>query len=521
MYIADAANFSFRVVNKAGTISTFAGSDFKGGSCPAGSVPTTCTFSSPANVLVSPGGDVYLADGEGGIYVVDSSGKIYPYEEDSVGDLISTSIGKSDFLSATNGPGFIAFDANNQIIASNSSSNVVTSAGSEGILNFSTQTVYTTSSPLFIQLFNPGSVALTFTGTPTVTGPYALTTGGTCNLTTGIAAGASCTLGVTFTPTADGASPGTIVLAGNATNAPSTIELNGTGEGTVTLTSTLTPGSMTFSATVNTTSTAQTATFTNTSPTDISITSVAVTANSGFAETNTCGATLAAGAHCTVSVTFSPTSAATYTGTLTVTSDSTSPSTVSLSGTGTAAAAPAVTLSPTSLAFPNTTAGLTSTSMSTTLSNTGNATLNISGITVTGANPADFIESSTCASTLAPGKNCLIGIIFSPAAAASYTATLSVADDAPGSPQTVALSGTGTGSVSVTPTSINFGDQTENTYSFSPVKVTIVNNSNSPCHPWYADLQQVLRPLSGRLRRRRLPQIPPPATTTSTSTPPR
>jgi hypothetical protein len=73
--------------------------------------------------------------------------------------------------------------------------------------------------------------------------------------------------------------------------------------------------------------------------------------------------------------------------------------------------------------------------------------LSISGITITGTNPTDFSLSTgtnACGATLAAGANCLIYVTFTPASATSFSATLSVADNAAGSPQTASLTGTGT-----------------------------------------------------------------------------
>ena len=106
--------------------------------------------------------------------------------------------------------------------------------------------------------------------------------------------------------------------------------------------------------------------------------------------------------------------------------------------------APAVTLTPTSLNFPSTIVGSTTAAQSITVSNSGNALLAISGITITGTNPTDFGETTTCGSTLHAGSSCSISITFTPASATSFAATVSLADDASASPQTVSLSGTGT-----------------------------------------------------------------------------
>ena len=90
--------------------------------------------------------------------------------------------------------------------------------------------------------------------------------------------------------------------------------------------------------------------------------------------------------------------------------------------------------------------GSTSAAQIETLSNTGNATLNIAGISITGTNASAFAETNTCGSSLAENSSCTISVTFSPRAAASFTANLTVADNASGSPQTIALNGTGTAS---------------------------------------------------------------------------
>ena len=202
-----------------------------------------------------------------------------------------------------------------------------------------------------------------------------------------------------------------------------------------------------------------------------------------FSETNNCGSTLAASAHCTISVTFTPASAASFAATLSVADDAAgSPQTVTLSGTGIVAAAPVASLSPTTLSFPNTTVGSTATAMVTTLSNTGNAVLNISGITIGGANPGDFAKTTTCGTTLAASAMCTISVTFTPASAASFAATVSVADNAAGSPQTVTLSGAGTAPAapvaSLSPGSVTFANTPSGTTTAAQV-LTLSNTGNA------------------------------------------
>jgi hypothetical protein len=99
---------------------------------------------------------------------------------------------------------------------------------------------------------------------------------------------------------------------------------------------------------------------------------------------------------------------------------------------------PGASLSPSPLTFPAEFVE-TSSAQTVTLSNTGEASLAISGITTGG----DFSQTNTCGSTLDAGANCAISVTFKPIAAGARTGTLWIFDNATGSPQSVALSGTG------------------------------------------------------------------------------
>jgi hypothetical protein len=85
----------------------------------------------------------------------------------------------------------------------------------------------------------------------------------------------------------------------------------------------------------------------------------------------------------------------------------------------------------------------TSAALAVTLTNSGTATVNLASITLAGTGAADFVELNTCGATLAPAAACSVYVAFKPAAVAAYTATLSIADNAAASPQSVALTGTG------------------------------------------------------------------------------
>lgn len=173
-------------------------------------------------------------------------------------------------------------------------------------------------------------------------------------------------------------------------------------------------------------------------------------ANAGdFASpSNTCGTSIAAGASCAVSVTFTPSAAASESATLAITVMVTNGGIttsqifkVSLNGTG-SSAVPGVLLSPTSLTFGGQLLTTTSATQAVTLTNNGTGPLTISSIAASG----DFAQTNSCppsTSTLAAGANCTISVRFAPTATATRNGTLTITDNGAGSPQTVPLSGTG------------------------------------------------------------------------------
>jgi hypothetical protein len=132
-------------------------------------------------------------------------------------------------------------------------------------------------------------------------------------------------------------------------------------------------------------------------------------------------------------------------------------------------------LSPSGLNFGNQTVGIPSTPQNVTLQNTGNINLAISLIETTGPNAGDFPETNNCPGSLAPNGRCTIKVTFKPSAVGTRNAALSVTDNAPGSPQSASLTGTGVlPAVTLSPTSLTFATQT--VYTTSPAqKVTLTN----------------------------------------------
>ena len=172
----------------------------------------------------------------------------------------------------------------------------------------------------------------------------------------------------------------------------------------------------------------------------INFISITGTNTSSFSQTNNCTATLAPNANCSVSIDFSPTSVGPLLATLQVADNAPgSPQTLLLNGAG-VAAVPAVTLSPTAPSFPTITQGTTGAPQMLTIINSGNAPLHISSAAVGGPNPSDFSFTNNCTAAVAPAANCTILVVFNPIGPGPRTATLTIADDAQGSPQNISLS---------------------------------------------------------------------------------
>ena len=313
-------------------------------------------------------------------------------------------------------------------------------------LAFGNQQVAVASAPLSTTVTNTGSATLTISAvTITGTNPSDFTRTSTC---TNVAPSGTCTISVTFTPGATGARSASISVTDNAAGSPQSVPLTGTGTAAAVG---LSPASLTFGAqTVGTTSAAQPVTLTNTGNATLTISSITVTGtNAGdFSQTNNCTSSVAIGGSCTINVKFSPSAGGSRTASVSIADSAVgSPQTVALTGTG-VSTAPAVTFSPSGgLGFGNVIVN-NSALVVQNIQNSGNATLTISSITVGGANASMFTEHTTCGGTLAAGLTCEISVVFTPTSVGPKSATVSVTDNAAGSPHVFNVTGTGiTGTV--------------------------------------------------------------------------
>jgi Bacterial Ig-like domain (group 3)/FG-GAP-like repeat/Abnormal spindle-like microcephaly-assoc'd, ASPM-SPD-2-Hydin len=204
-------------------------------------------------------------------------------------------------------------------------------------LTFGNQNVGTPSSEQNVVLTNGGSGTLTidsvgFGGSDP--GDYSEID----NCSPSVASHGTCTIQVTFTPTATGSRTALLTVTDSDSTSPQSINLSGTGTGGMP-TVTYSPTSLTFATrAVGTTSASMGTILTNTSGVSLTITSIGVTGtNSGdFGETNNCGASVAGSGTCTINVTFSPTAIGSRSATITITDNAgDSPESVPVSGAAT------------------------------------------------------------------------------------------------------------------------------------------------------------------------------------------
>jgi hypothetical protein len=323
-----------------------------------------------------------------------------------------------------------------------------------GPLTFPSTVVGATSATQTLTLTNSGTlpgtgIALTFTG------PFARATGGggaggTCGAT--LNGGATCTINVTFTPTGVGAATGTLAIAASAPVTGSPVALSGTGAA-ATRTANVSANALGFGSwATGTASNPLTLTVTNTG--NVALAGGTFTFGGGtpqpFSRPNgnaggTCGAALAVGASCTVTVRFAPTATGAISRTLTVayTGATVTNSPVALTGTGVATRG-ALTVTPVTLTLPT---GTLTGAGTVTVTNSAASASSVA-ITADNVGGAGLIwawtkGTDTClGSNLAPGASCTVTVDFSRLlSVGTHLGTISFTDTATGSPQSATLTG--------------------------------------------------------------------------------
>jgi len=531
VYIADSNNEVVRKVSTAGTITTIAGIGQINGYSGDGGPATNALLYGPTAVTVDPAANVFIAD-----YY-----NCRIREISAATSIITTVAGNGncsftgDGLAIDNGVGYpqgVAVDANDNLFIGDNNQRVrwvnpqgfmttvagtgqagysgdggsataaelytptgvtLDSAGdilvsdynnlrvrnitafaavstSTGSMAFGLTAVGSTSSPqtLIVSAYGPVTIS-------NITASSNYTEADDCPAT--MANGTTCTMYVYFAPTASGTLNGSITIDSNGFfNQVNTVNLSGLGSAIQLTGSPLAFGNQL----VKTTSAAKSVTVKNTGTTAITMHAITLTDTTDYTlSTNTCpasGSTLAGGASCTISVTFNPPTTGAKRGSVVINdTDPSSPQLIGLSGTGTSN----VSLSPSTITFANTAVGVTSAATKVTLTNnTGvSITLSTPAITITGPFASAATTTCTNALVIAATGTCVINAQFRPTKVGFASGTISVNDSDVTSPQSIAVSGNGTG-IKFTPGSVNFGTVTDGTQVSSTVTITNVGTTN-------------------------------------------
>jgi sugar lactone lactonase YvrE len=538
LFIGDSGHHVVREVTTDGIIHTVAGNNALGGGYGGdGGLATSAQLNWPMGVAVDPAGDLYIADfSNNRIRRVDAATKnITTVAGDG---MTSSPDGGPATQVSLNGPQKVALDGPGNLYVADTKNNLVRKVDvSNTTLTFITPTPVsstdTTDGPLSVTVSNIGNADLTLpppsTGTnASVSAGFSFLAGqrGQCPAegpsspaAATLGQGASCGLTVEFTPTIVGSNTGTLVLTDNNFNAISpyaaqTVSLVGTGVAAVSTGSlTIAPTMQTFASTpVGSTSMALSSMLTNTTGNPIYLSIGSLTDALDFTQMSGCGIIAANGGTCTVTFTFTPQSAGALTSTFSIhdLNHPESPLTVLLSGNGTAVVTPPMaTLTPAAADFGSITVGSATSSQTFTLANTGTTPLDVTSVTIGGANPDSFqVVGGNCVTghisivrsasrlplvrgranpsdvpPLPAGSTCTTVVVFSPTTAGSLTGTLTIVDQA--GTQTSTLTGTGVAPTpppapvaTLTPATLNFNSVTTGSSSAAQ-KFTLSNTGSA------------------------------------------
>jgi Abnormal spindle-like microcephaly-assoc'd, ASPM-SPD-2-Hydin len=285
-----------------------------------------------------------------------------------------------------------------------------------------------------------------------------------------IPAGQSVSLTLGFKPAAAGSQTGTIAIASNDPNTPSTsVSLTGKGTAAAVGQIVISPASYNFGSVVDGQSKSGSFTVTNAGTATVTIAQVTVN-GVAFKESGLQGpAALSAGQSTSFIAQFVPATAGTLSGAVSISYSGTStPATASLSGTG-VAATESISAAPSNVTFGNVNVGANST-QSITLTNTGNSSLTISNISVSGQD----IQTTgvTTPMTLIAGQKTALGLTFSPRASENVSGNVTVTT-AEGSTTSISVGGSGVqGALTMTPSSVNFGSVTVGSNGSQTIRLT-------------------------------------------------
>ncbi len=307
-----------------------------------------------------------------------------------------------------------------------------------------------------ITLSNPGNQTLnvssiSFTGTNP--GDFQSTAAATYT----IAPAASETFDVTFTPAAGGARSAQLSIVSDDPSSPTTTSLSGNGVVPQPPTANVSPLAIDFGAvTIDTTSAAQGVMISNTGHQVLEVSGVSVSGDFGTNASATYS--IPPGGSASFNATFTPTSEGALAGQIDITSnDPGGVASVLLSGQGQLAQPPTAVLNPSAHDFGTITVSESSSPVAVVLSNTGDDTLEVTSVSLGGADAGEFSTDAASSYSIPAGESIGFSVAFNPTASGASTASLSVVSNDPNSPAVLALSGTGTDLIPTTFYRINAG----------------------------------------------------------------
>ncbi|HEX4751102.1 MAG TPA: choice-of-anchor D domain-containing protein, partial [Bryobacteraceae bacterium] len=427
LYIVDLGNTRIRIVTTAGIISTFAGNGMPGTSGDGGAA-TAAELYYPLGVAVDSAGNIYISELSNDVRKVTTDGKIHDFAGVENGTGTYSGDGGAATSAELGYPTGISIDAAGNVYIVDEDNSVIREVDTSGVIH---------------------TVAGNYSEGPGYSGDSGAPTSAQLSYPRGVVVAPNGSIFI--------ADAGNYLIRSVSYAAPT----------------------FSFAATnIGSESSSKTTTVENIGNAAMAFTGLSLSTN--FVQTASggtdCSAStnLAIDSTCEIAVAFEPTQGGSLAGDVTVTSGAFD---IPLNGTGNG---PGATLNPTSLSFGNQTVSTTSTAQTVTLTNSGNQSLTISSISITGTNSGDFSQTNNCGSSLSSNGNCTISVTFTPSATGSRAALLSISDNASGSPQQLSLTGAGTGTpqISFSPTSWSFGNQLINTSSTAE-SITVTNPGNA------------------------------------------
>lgn len=315
---------------------------------------------------------------------------------------------------------------------------------------------------MIVTINNTGTATLLINGMITITGADSSEFFQTNDCTI-VDADSQCTITISFTPSGEGLRSATLTILSNDADTPSSqVLLMGEGVFAPQPEIVISPTALSFGELPTGNTTNLSATVSNIGTASLAINNIFIDGTNAaeFSQSHNCSS-VAPSSSCTIVVTFIPSGNGSRAASLTVQSnDPDSPTLkVALTGQATLIPEPEITLSTASIDFSTVQIGNNANRIAT-ITNSGTAELNISSISLVGADASEFAQTHDC-SFVASSESCSLSITFSPNSEGSKSAAIHIASNSVSNPTTIiSLSASGTSqpqpNIAVAPNTLTF-----------------------------------------------------------------